>query len=142
MFLLNGQPLSLDTPFECNGVMYPSNWLRLTSLEEKQAIGIVEVDDPVINYNPAFYDDENTPKDLNMLKPFWLNQIKTIANRRLSETDWYEIRSFSRSIPVPSDVANTRTQIITECNRLQSEINSANNITDFIAAVQSQNWPV
>ena len=48
MFLLNGQPLQLDTQFSYNGVEYPSNWLRLASLEEKEAIGITEVPDPKI----------------------------------------------------------------------------------------------
>ena len=47
MFLLNGSPLQLDTPFrDAQGNSYPPNWLRLTSLEEKQAIGITEVPDP------------------------------------------------------------------------------------------------
>lgn len=47
MFLLNDKPLPLDTPFkDAEGNSYPANWLRLTSLEEKQAIGIVEVPDP------------------------------------------------------------------------------------------------
>lgn len=44
MFLLNGQPLPIDTPFkDADGNSYPANWLRLTSLEEKQAIGITEI---------------------------------------------------------------------------------------------------
>ena len=47
MFLLNGVPLPLDTPFkDAAGNSYPANWLRLTTLEEKQAIGIIEVPDP------------------------------------------------------------------------------------------------
>lgn len=47
MFLLNGSPLPLDTPFrDAAGNSYPANWMRLTSLEEKQAIGITEVPDP------------------------------------------------------------------------------------------------
>jgi hypothetical protein len=46
MFLLNGSPLPLDTPFkDAAGNSYPANWLRLTTLEEKQAIGITEVPD-------------------------------------------------------------------------------------------------
>jgi hypothetical protein len=47
MFLLNNVPLPLDTPFrDADGNSYPANWLRLTTLEEKQAIGITEVPDP------------------------------------------------------------------------------------------------
>ena len=47
MFLLNGQPLPLDTGFkDAEGNSYPPNWLRLTTIHEKNAIGIVEVPDP------------------------------------------------------------------------------------------------
>lgn len=47
MFLLNGQPLPLDTPFkDADGNSYPANWLRLTTIHEKNAIGIIEVPDP------------------------------------------------------------------------------------------------
>lgn len=47
MFMLNNKPLPLDTPFkDAQGNSYPANWLRLTSLEEKNAIGITEVPDP------------------------------------------------------------------------------------------------
>lgn len=47
MFLLNGNPLQIDTAFkDADGNSYPANWLRLTTLEEKQAIGITEVPDP------------------------------------------------------------------------------------------------
>ncbi len=47
MFLLNGQPLPLDTPFkDADGNSYPANWLRLTTIHEKNAIGITEVPDP------------------------------------------------------------------------------------------------
>lgn len=48
MFLLNGVPLPLDTPFKTeDGTSFPANWLRLTTIHEKNAIGITEVPDPV-----------------------------------------------------------------------------------------------
>ena len=40
MFLLNGEPLAIDTPFTADDIQYPANWLRLSTLEEKEAIGI------------------------------------------------------------------------------------------------------
>lgn len=47
MFLLNGVSLPLDTPFkDAAGTSYPANWLRLTTIHEKNAIGITEVPDP------------------------------------------------------------------------------------------------
>lgn len=48
MFMLNNAPLPLDTPFrDAAGNSYPANWLRLTTIHEKNAIGITEVPDPV-----------------------------------------------------------------------------------------------
>ncbi len=35
--------LKLDLPFTHRGIKYPANWLRLTTLDEKKAIGLVEV---------------------------------------------------------------------------------------------------
>ena len=37
--------LKLDQPFTHRGIKYPANWLRLTTLDEKKAIGLVEVTD-------------------------------------------------------------------------------------------------
>ena len=65
MFLLNGNPLPLDTPFQIDGTSYPANWLRLTSIEEKNAVGITEVADTQATYNDQFYWGVDNPKLLN-----------------------------------------------------------------------------
>ena len=46
-FKLDGKTLPLDVPFTHIGVNYPATWLRLTTLPEKQSIGIVEEPDNV-----------------------------------------------------------------------------------------------
>jgi hypothetical protein len=65
MFLLNNKPLSPDTAFTHEGIQYPNNWLRLASPEERAAIGITEVADPV-RADDRFYwsGDINNPKAL------------------------------------------------------------------------------
>jgi hypothetical protein len=65
MFLLNGSPLPLDTPFTIDGTSYPANWLRLTSIEEKNAVGITEVVDTTVHYDDRFYWGVDNPKLLN-----------------------------------------------------------------------------
>jgi hypothetical protein len=65
MFLLNGKPLAVDTPFQIDGTSYPANWLRLTSLEEKNAVGITEVPDVTETYDSRFYWGVDSPKLLN-----------------------------------------------------------------------------
>jgi hypothetical protein len=66
MFLLNGNHLAVDTAFTNDGIQYPANWLRLSSAEEKAAIGITEVADAV-RADDRFYWDGNlaNPKNLN-----------------------------------------------------------------------------
>ena len=65
MFLLNGNPLPLDTPFQIDGTSYPANWLRLTSIEEKNAVGITEVEDTQVTHDDRFYWGVDNPKLLN-----------------------------------------------------------------------------
>lgn len=97
MFLLNGQPLAVDTPFtDAEGNRYPANWLRLSSAEEKEGIGITEVPDPP-QYDQRFYwgfDDKGKliPKDHGQLVEQWVAQTRTTANTLLQPTDWIVIR--------------------------------------------------
>ena len=65
MFKHNDKIIPLDTPFEIDGTSYPANWLRLTSLEEKQAVGITEVADETTHYDDRFYWGVDNPKQLN-----------------------------------------------------------------------------
>ena len=65
MFKHNDTVIPLDTPFTIDGTSYPSNWLRLTSLAEKEAIGITEVADVTTTYNDQFYWGVDNPKLLN-----------------------------------------------------------------------------
>lgn len=66
MFLLNGNTLPLDRPFSHNGINYPANWLRLSTSQEKSAIGITEqADTPETPYDQRFYWGPNNPKLLN-----------------------------------------------------------------------------
>lgn len=65
MFKHNNQTIPLDTPFTIDGTSYPANWLRLTSLEEKNAVGITEVPDVTETYDSRFYWGVDSPKLLN-----------------------------------------------------------------------------
>ena len=96
MFLLDGRPLSPDAPFKHMGVQYPANWLRLSSPEERAAIGIEEVPDPPA-YDQRFYwgydaEGQLIPKDHAQLVEQWTQQTRTTANTLLAPTDWVIIR--------------------------------------------------
>ena len=140
MFLLNGSPLSIDTQFEVDGTTYPSNWLRMTSIEEKNAIGITEVADPE-PYDDRFYWGVDNPKDLDGLKTQWTAQVKDIANKLLAQTDWMVIRKAERDVAIPAAIVTYRAAVVTEANRLETAINGCSDVPALIVVVTAQNWP-
>jgi hypothetical protein len=140
MFLLNGNPLPVDTPFEIDGTSYPANWLRLTSIEEKNAVGITEVPDPE-PYDDRFYWGHDNPKDLDMLKTNWIAQVKDTANKLLGQTDWMIIRKVERNVDVPASTTQYRKEVITECTRLVTAITASTDVPTLIETVTTQTWP-
>lgn len=139
MFLLNGNPLPIDTQFEVDGTTYPSNWLRLTSIKEKNAIGITEVADPE-PYDDRFYWGVDNPKDLDGLKTLWTAQVKETANKLLAQTDWMIIRKVERNVDIPAATVTYRASVITECTRLISAISNCTDVPSLITVVTTQNW--
>ena len=101
--LADGRPLAIDTPFAWGNVSYPANWLRLSSPEERAAIGITEVPDPPV-YDQRFYwgydqDGKLIPKDHTQLVEQWTQQTRTTANTLLAPTDWIIIREADNGKP-------------------------------------------
>jgi hypothetical protein len=156
MFLLNGNPLPLDTPFTIDGTSYPANWLRLTSIEEKNAVGITEVPDDVIDYDSRFYWSADNPKQLDDLtvtpeqgEPYiqhglkhqWTAQVKDTANKLLAQSDWMVIRKVERSVDIPADTATYRAAVIAECTRLVTAIQGCADVPALITVVTAQGWP-
>jgi hypothetical protein len=97
MFVYKGRPLPLDTPLNLDGLLLPANWLRLSSPEDKAAVGIAEVADPPAPPDQRFYwgwDDQGQaiPKDHAQLVEQWSQQTRTTANTLLQPTDWTIIR--------------------------------------------------
>jgi hypothetical protein len=141
MFKHNDTVIPLDTPFTIDGTSYPANWLRLTSLAEKEAIGITEVADETTSYNDQFYWGVDNPKDLTDLKKNWTAQVKDTANKLLAQTDWMVIRKAERNVDIPSETTTYRQAVIAECTRLVEAIAGASDVPALIAVVTTQNWP-
>ena len=156
MFKHNDTVIPLDTPFEINGTSYPANWLRLTSIEEKNAVGIVEVADETTHYDDRFYWGVDNPKQLEDvtvtpevgepyvqkgMKSNWTVTVKDTANKLLAQTDWMVIRKVERDVAIPDATVTFRASVLTECTRLVTAIASASDVQAFITVVTTQNWP-
>ncbi len=155
MFKLNGKPLAIDTPFECNEISYPANWLRLASPEERAAIGITEEADAPV-YDDRFYWNVNNPKQLEDetitpeqgdayvkkgLKSVWSAQIKDTTNKLLAESDWMIVRKYERDVAIPAHTVAYRASVLTECDRLLVAIAGAADVEALATVVGAQNWP-
>ena len=145
-FKLDGNPLAYDVAFSHNDINYPANWLRLASLEEKEAIGITEVADPVI-YDSRFYNSDGSAKavddtdakdeDGNLLKNEDGTQMviqgvksilkgkeKDIAKSLLQIYDWQVIRKAEKGTEMDSDVVTFRDGIRTAYTTRKTEIDN------------------
>lgn len=139
MFLLNNQPLQIDTAFSHNDVNYPQNWLRLATPQDRAAIGITEAAEPAW-YDDRFYWGVDNPKDLDGLKTLWTEQVKDTASKLLAATDWMVIRKVERNIDIPAETVTYRASVLAECDRLTTAIAAASNVEDLITAVSNQSW--
>jgi hypothetical protein len=143
MLLLDGKPLSYDRAFTHDGIQYPANWLRLSSWEEKSAIGITEVPNPPY-YDQRFYWGVDNPKQLEDitdeegntttgLKTLWVSNTKNSAGTLLAPSDWYIVRESETGVEVPADVLERRAEIRSYCDAYEQSI-KATTTTDELAA--------
>ena len=155
MYMHNGVRIYPDTPFSIDGTSYPSNWLDLTSDEEKRAIGIEWVEDSVW-FDSTYYVDVGIPKPLDDsseidtdgqpilrkgIKSTMIENVKLSANARLALTDWLVIRKFERSIEIPSNVVAHRAAILAEHDRLVDGIKASADVEQLKSVMSTQNWP-
>jgi hypothetical protein len=129
MFLLNGNPLAVDTAFTNDGIQYPANWLRLASAEEKASIGITEVADPVraddrfywngdINLPKALEDKEESDLEGNPLyvkvlgevdgEPAMVDSTKRLVTKGLKSNFIAQVKNSAGSILAQTDWMVTR----------------------------------
>jgi hypothetical protein len=146
MFLLDGRPLSPDAPFSHNGVNYPSNWLRLSTLEEKEAIGITECSDPP-SWDQRFYWGYDQaghliPKDHGQLVEQWIGQTRTTAGTLLAPTDWQIIRETDNGTVIDPEIKTWREDIRLACNEKVIYIGTTNDTPELAAYITGATYSV
>jgi hypothetical protein len=141
MFQLNGNPISPDTAFTAGDIQYPANWIRLASPEERAAIGITEVADPVRADDRFYWDgDINNPKDIDGLKTMLIAQVKATAGSMLAATDWKVVRASEGVKAVDADTLDERAAIRTASDANEAAITACTSVTQLAALKLT--WPV
>jgi len=143
MFLLNGKPISLDAAFTTeDGTQYPANWLRLATVEEREALGITETPDP-IPVDQRFYWDTGIPKDHAQLVEQWTSQIKQTAGSLLSQSDWYITRASETGIAAPQSVLERRSLIRAMSNDKEGFLSlteTTEQLAEYVTSAGFNNW--
>jgi hypothetical protein len=143
MFILNNQPLSPDRAFTTeDGTQYPSNWLRLATVEEREAIGITETPDP-IPVDQRFYWDTGIPKDHTELVKTWTAQVKATAGSLLSQTDWYITRASETGLAAPQSVLERRSLIRAMSNDKEAFLSlteTTEQLAEYVTSAGFNNW--
>jgi hypothetical protein len=119
MYLLDGKPLSPYQAFTHDGIKYPANWIRLSTPEERAAIGITEVPDAP-GYDQRFYwgytaSGTLIPRDHSELVATFSRDTRSIAGDILTPSDWYVVRESDNGTPVPSGVREWRQETRSAC---------------------------
>ena len=145
-FKLNGNPLAVDVAFSHNDIQYPANWLRLSTAEEKIALGITEVADAP-TYDSRFYKGDGSARaldDVNAtdengdpvldengdqvvilgVKSILKAQEKVTAQSLLAQYDWYIVRKAEKSIAIPTAITTYRDGVRTACDTREKEIDA------------------
>lgn len=143
-FVLNNKTLPLDTPFTgLDGTRYPANFLRLSTQEEKEAIGITEI--PETEYcDPRFYVSPTVFIQLSTLQETYVKDVKKIAKQLLEQTDWMVIKQMETGKEMPEEVkknrAEIRDQIQTKLKKIQ-EISTVEELRDYVTSTTYKEWP-
>jgi hypothetical protein len=140
MFLLDGKPLSPDVAFTHAGIQYPQNWLRLSTFEERAAIGISEVPDPA-PYDQRFYWGPDNPKDHTQLVEQWSQQTRTTAGTLLAPSDWLVIRETDNATPVPTEWRTWREAIRTATGVKVDAIEATTTTDELAAYITGPDYP-
>mgnify|MGYP003334039452 CR=1 FL=1 len=142
--------LQSGNDFILNGIQYPSNWLQLSDVSQREALGIYPVNEATTpdqrfywtgNETYAF-DATNkvvnatitaTPKELDGLKNVANSQIISTAYSMLAPTDWYVSRYVDSNTAIPENVSVFRPAIRERSKVLRTSVAVANTVNDIIA---------
>ena len=133
MYLINGRPIPQDAPFtDANGTQYPANWLRLSSADEKAAIGVEWIADPE-PFNDRFYWSAGHAKDLDQCKAMLIAQVKQNAGAFLAPTDWKIVRFAETGTAVDTVTSEYRAAVRAASNANEQAIAGCTTVEELAA---------
>ena len=148
-YKLNGKTLIMDRGFSHNEILYPRNWLQLSTQEEKDAIGVTWEADPVraddryywngeIDNPKAMEDEDAKDKDGNQIYvQVWNPETEEmedteekLVTRGLKFGKIAEVKHTANTLLAPTDWYVIRF--------MESEVVMPSKVVDFRAEVKAE----
>lgn len=147
----DGQYIQEGTQFTIGGITYASNWLNLSTPEQKSAIGLEEVIATNSPANDQYYwvSTElngpsltyiNTPKNLTDVKSNALSQVNSTAYSLLFPSDWMVVKAFETSTPINPDWNTWRASIRATADSTRTAVTAAQNVDAVATIMGSIQW--
>lgn len=144
-YIQEGQAFTIDS------VQYPSNWLNLSSAQDKLDIGLQEVVATNSPANDKFYwvssslngadlTYTNTPKDLFTCQSNEVNATNATAYSILLPSDWMVVKAFETGTPMAAEWSTWRASVRTTATNHIAAISACTTI-EQLAALPNAEWP-
>ena len=145
--LPNGKLVSDDMAFTWDEIQYPSNWIKLSTQEQRDAIGLEGPLPAPPWYDQQFYwgyDDEGKliPKDHAELVTLYCGYCRMNANALLRDTDWMVIREADNGAEVPLEIKAYRQLVREKCGEKVAAIEATSSTDELAAYITGPDYPV
>lgn len=97
--------------FTYDDIQYPENWIRLSTEEDRERIGLTGPLPEPPWYDQQFYWGPDQPKDHAELVELYCGFVRLNANAQLRETDWMVIREADNGTVIDPDIKTLREDI-------------------------------
>jgi hypothetical protein len=143
--LPNGKLVSDDMAFTWDEIQYPNNWIKFSTQEERDAIGLEGPLPTPPWYDQQFYwgyDDQGKliPKDHAELVALYCNYCRMNANALLRDTDWMVIREADNGAEVPLEVKAYRQLVREKCGIKVAAIEATTDTAELAAYITSADY--
>lgn len=137
--LPDDQVIVPGVPFEYAGNLYPANYLQFATTEEKDDLGMIEIEDdaPV---DGRFYFGAGMPRPIADCKKVHINAINAYVASMMSQTDWEITRAAEGYKPANEETLTFRAELRNHGNDLVDEVNALTTVSSVIAW-QQHDWP-
>ena len=140
--LPNGITVSDSMAFTYDDIQYPENWIRLSTEEDRERIGLTGPLPEPPWYDQQFYWGPDQPKDHAELVELYCGYVRLNANAKLRDTDWMVIREADNGTVIDPDIKTLREEIRLAAGTKIAAITATTTTDELAAYITGPDYPV